>query len=190
MSRAYQIRVKESATRTVKGSDEVCTRLELLDILPPEETAALLRAELQNRGFEEKEDGTLIRKDGGLTVTVDPCNGEVSVKSETVSTVDIEVSRQGIGFDDVGALQTHLEAKLRQQAKDDIEAKAGQETAKLQAQATAALERHLDELQPEIGRIVNKVTREALKAKAARLGSVKEVAEDEETGAMTIKVEV
>jgi hypothetical protein len=29
-----------------------------------------------------------------------------------------------------------------------------------------------------------------LKAKAARLGSVKEIAEDEATGAMTIKVEV
>jgi hypothetical protein len=190
MSRAYRIQVKESATRELKGEDEVCTRLELLDILPPEETAALLRGELKNRGFEEKADGTLTRKDGGLTVTVDPCNGEVSVKSEASETVNIHVDRQGVGFDDVGALQTTLEAKLRKKAKEDIETKAGQEKAKLQAKATADLERHLDELQPELGKVVNKVTRDALKAKAARMGNVKEIAEDEETGTMTIKVEV
>jgi hypothetical protein len=83
-----------------------------------------------------------------------------------------------------------LEERTRELAREEIERQAVRETAKLQAQATAELERHLDELQPEIGRIVNKVTREALKAKAARLGSVKEIAEDEETGAMTIKVEV
>ncbi|HEY2784884.1 MAG TPA: hypothetical protein VGJ05_07910, partial [Fimbriiglobus sp.] len=156
----------------------------------PEETAEILRRELKNRGFEEKADGTLARKDGGLTVTVDPCNGEVSVKSETSDTVDIHVDRQGVGFDDVGAIQTQLEAKLRRQAKEDIETKANQEKAKLQAKATADLERHLDELQPELGKVVNKVTRDALKVKAARMGNVKEIAEDEETGAMTIKVEV
>jgi FtsH ternary system domain X5 len=190
MSRAYQIRVKESATRELKGEDAVCTRLELLDILPPEETAELLRAELKSRGFHETADGILSRKDGSLTVTVDSCTGEVSVKSVAAETVNIEAVRVGVGFDDVGALPGKLEEKTRQQAKEDVEKKAAREAAKLQAKATADLERHLDELQPEIGKIVNKVTREALKAKAARLGSVKEIAEDEETGAMTIKLEV
>ena len=190
MSRAYQIRVKESATRELKGEDAVCTRLELLDILPPEETAELLRMELKNRGFAEVDDGALSRQDGGLTVTVDPCSGEVTVRSVAERTVKIEVDKVRVGFDDVGARPDRLEQKTRELAREEIEQQAGRETAKLQAQATAELERHLDELQPEIGKIVNKVTREALKAKAARLGSVKEIAEDEETGAMTIKVEV
>src|SRR5262245_41021495 len=188
MSRAYQIRVKESATRELKGEDTVSTRLELLDILPPEETAGLLRSELKARGFTEAADGTLRRSDGGVTVTVDPCTGEVTVQSVAAETVIIEAVRVGVGFDDVGALPGKLEESTREQAKADVERKAGQETAKLQAKATAELERHLDELQPEIGRVVNKVTREALKTKAARIGSVKEIAEDEETGAMTIKV--
>jgi hypothetical protein len=190
MSRAYQIRVKESATRELKGEDTVCTRLELLDILPPEETAELLRAELKNRGFTEADDGTLARQDGGLTVTVDPCSDEVTVKSVAAKSVKIEVDKVRIGFDDAGPMPGRLEERTRELAREEIEKQAVRESAKLQAQATADLERHLDELQPEIGRIVNKVTREALKAKAARLGSVKEIAEDEKTGAMTIKVEV
>ena len=35
MSRAYRITVKESETRELRGEDEICTRLELLEVLPP-----------------------------------------------------------------------------------------------------------------------------------------------------------
>jgi hypothetical protein len=82
MSRAYRI--------TLKGSDEIRTRLELLDILPPEATAELLREELKSRGFAEHADGTLSRERGGVTVTVDPCSGEVSVTSEVAESVALE----------------------------------------------------------------------------------------------------
>ena len=53
-----------------------------------------------------------------------------------------------------------------------------------------ALEKHLQELQPEISGVVNQVTRDALKQKAQQMGTVKEVSEDAETGSLTIKVEV
>ena len=43
MSRAYRIKVKESISRQVKGSDEISTTLEVLEILPPEAMAELLR---------------------------------------------------------------------------------------------------------------------------------------------------
>src|SRR5439155_19941813 len=99
MSRAYRVSVKESAIRELKGEDAVSTRLELLDILPPEETAALLRTELRNRGFAETGDGTLVRKDGTLTVSVDPCTGEVTVSSRAEATVDLEVHKAGFAID-------------------------------------------------------------------------------------------
>src|SRR5215213_1859777 len=83
MSRAYRITVKESETRHLKAGDEICTDLEILEILPPEDMATLLREELKRRGFNEQDDGTFVRKDGDLTVKVDPCSGEVSVKAET-----------------------------------------------------------------------------------------------------------
>ena len=46
MSRAYRITVKESETRHLKAGDEICTDLEILEILPPEDMGTLLRNEL------------------------------------------------------------------------------------------------------------------------------------------------
>ena len=190
MSRAYRITVKESETRSLRGSDEICTQLELLDILPPESMAGLLKGELQSRGFDEKPDGKMVRTDGSLTVTVDPCNGEVSVKSELAEDVALEVKENVTGFDDVGPSAGTARDNVRARLKEQLDKKASEENDRLQGQATDALERHLDELQPELAKVVNKVTRDALKEKAQSLGSVKEIAEDPETGEMTIKVEV
>ena len=38
MSRAYRIRVKESVARDIRGEDCIETRLEILEVLPPEQT--------------------------------------------------------------------------------------------------------------------------------------------------------
>ena len=46
MSRAYRIRVRESLRRVIRAHDRVSTQLELLEVLPPEQMAQLLREEL------------------------------------------------------------------------------------------------------------------------------------------------
>ncbi len=190
MSRAYRITVRESLTRELKGSDEISTKLEVLEILPPEQMAKLLTEELKTRGFQEQEDGTLVRKDGKVTITVEPCTGEVTVKSEAGETVTLEAKRDTTGYDDIGPGERGLRDRVREQLKQDLERKAERETERLQSKATQELERRLEELQPELGQVVNKITREALKQKAQQLGTVKEIAEDDETGNLTIKVEV
>ncbi len=190
MSRAYRITVKESDTRQLKGSDEICTELELLEILPGEQMAELLKKALAEKGFEEAADGKMTRRDGQVTVTVDPCSGEVSVKSEVGEQVTIDVKREAMTYDDAGPGEKAIRERVKEQLKDDIEKKANKETERLQGQATEALEKKLEEIQPELAQVVNQVTREALKQKAAQMGTVKEIAEDPETGNMTIKVEV
>ena len=42
MSRAYRISVKESISQDLKAADEICTDLEILEILPREQMADLL----------------------------------------------------------------------------------------------------------------------------------------------------
>jgi hypothetical protein len=190
MSRAYRISVKESLTRELKGSDEIRTRLELLDILPPEATAELLREELKSRGFTENADGTQTRERGGVTVTVDPCSGEVAVTSQVAERVALEARREATGYDDIGPAERVIRERVKEQLKQDLEKKAEKETERLQTRATQELERRLEELQPELGQVVNKITRESLKRKAAQMGTVTEIAEDEQTGNMTIKIEV
>ena len=190
MSRAYRITVKESETRNLKAGDEICTQLEILEILPPEDMATLLKEELKKRGFEEQEDGTMVRKDGDITVKVDPCNGEVTVKAETAEKVDLEARRDATGFNDVGPGENSLRDRVKEQLKQDLDKKFDQEQSRLQTKATEELEKHLQELQPEISQVVNQVTRDALKQKAQQMGTVKEVSEDAESGSLTIKVEV
>lgn len=190
MSRAYRITVKESVTREIRAGDEIATQLELLEILPPEAMGQLLREELKGRGFAEQDDGTLARKQGGVTVTVDPCNGEVTVKSEAGKTVTVEGTRDATGWDDVGPSGQTIREKAAEQLRKDLDKKVERENERLQEKATAELEKRLHDLQPELAEVVNKVTREALKQKAAQLGTVMEIAEDDQTGSMTIKVEV
>jgi hypothetical protein len=190
MSRAYRITVKESDTRHLKAGDEICTQLEILEILPPEDMATLLKEELKKRGFEEQEDGTMLRKDGDVTVKVDPCSGEVSVKAETAETVSQEAKRDATGFNDVGPTEKSLRDRVKDQLKSDLDKKFDQEQSRLQNKATEELEKHLQEIQPEISEVVNQVTRDALKQKAQQMGTVKEISEDAESGSLTIKVEV
>ncbi|MFO0937208.1 MAG: hypothetical protein U0798_11920 [Gemmataceae bacterium] len=190
MSRAYRIQVKESERREIRASDEIGTRLELLDILPPQATAELLRGELKSRGFTEQEDGTLSRTTGETTVTVDPCNGDVTVRTENLKDVVIESQKDGHAIDDIKGSAQAVEKRLRDRARDDIDKQFEAESAKAQNTATEQLEKSLTDLQPELNSIVNKITREALKAKAAQMGRIQEIAEDSETGSMTIKIEV
>lgn len=190
MSRAYRITVAESVSREIVAADEVRSRLELLSILPPEETAALLRAELLARGFTENADGSMARKNEKTTVTVDPCNGEVSVKIEAKVAATAEGTRAATGYDDLGAGLAATEAKAREALRKDLDQKIERDSSRLQQEATQELEKHLANLQPELAVIVNKVTRDALKIKAQSLGSITEIHEDEATGSLTIKVDV
>ena len=191
MSRAYRIRVKESLKRDLSASDEICSDLEILEVLPPEQMSELLRAELKNRGFEDAEDGKVVRQhDNGVTVTVDTKTGEVSVKAETAEKVDLEVEREEWSYDDAGPGANSTRKRLKEQAQKDLERKADQQQSRLQTQATERLEGEMADVRKELGQAVNAVTREALKRKAASLGQIKELSEDPEAGSLTIKVEV
>ncbi len=189
MSRAYRISVKENLTRDLTASDEVCSDLEILEILPREQMAELLRGELQGRGFED-EDGKLVRHDDAITVTVDPNTGEISVKAEAVDSVTLEAQRDDWGYDDVGPGEDTIRRRVQEQLKQDLERRAGQQQSRLQTEATEKLEGHLDEVRKELSQAVNRVTAEALKRKAASIGQIKEMTEDPESGSLTIKVEV
>jgi FtsH ternary system domain X5 len=189
MSRAYRIRVKESISQDLSASDEVCSDLEILEILPGDQMADLLKGELKGRGFEE-EDGKLVRSKDGITVTVDPKSGEVGVKAEKGEKVELETEKEGWGYDDVGPRGQAIRKQLSEQAKAELERRAQRHQERLQGEATEELEGAMGDVRKELNDAVNSVTREALKRKAAQLGQIKEMTEDPEAGSLTIKVEV
>ncbi len=190
MSRAYRIRVRESIRRDLSASDEISCDLELLEILPPEQMRELLRQELQGRGFELQPDGKLSRQQNGVTITVDPEQGTVSVKAEASESVELESQREELGYDDFGPSEEQIRQRLQQTLNQELERRAEQHRARLQTKATEQLEGELADVQKELNQAVNRVTAEALKRKAASLGQIKEITEDPEQGSLTITVEV
>lgn len=191
MSRAYKIRVKESLTRDIRAEDCIETQLEVLEILPPEQMGELLARELEARGYERQDDGTLIKKGtDGVTVSVDPCSGAVTIQAESADHVNVEGSREGYGYDDVGPNRKAIEERLGKELVADLEKRVEQHSEKLQKAATDKLEKKLHDVEPELRQAVERVTAEALKEKARTMGEIKEISEDRETGSLTIKVEV
>jgi len=189
MSRSYRISVRECVNKTIKAEDRVSTDLEILEVLPPEQMAGLLADELGNQGFE-REGEVMVRREGAVTITVDPSTGTVTVTSEACEAAKIEQERSGRAYDDIGPHAGQVRESLRQEALRDIEKKAEEKTSVLQGKVTDELEKKLGELRGELDKVVNKVTAEALKRKAASLGQIKEMTEDPQTGSLTIVVEV
>jgi hypothetical protein len=194
MSRAYRVKVRETLRQVIRAEDHIGTRLELLEILPREATAELLRRELIGRGFQPQDkDGTgnLVRRRDGVTITIDPEAGTVTVRAESDQEIEHVAVREGTTYDDSGrAGRARTEEQLREGLRKEFEQEAQKQTAQLQRQVTDRLERHLLELQPELDQVANRVTAEALKLKAAQIGQIKEMTEDPQTGSLTIVLEV
>src|SRR5262249_30038839 len=180
MSRSYRIKVCDSLRRVLRAHDRVSTQLELLEVLPPEQMARLLAEELKGRGFEEK-DGALVRKENGVTVTVDPKTGNVAVDSEASQEAALQGEKDGRAYDDMGPSAKQVQKQLKEQLRQELEKQAEKKAADLQSQVTDRLERELGDLRRELDQAVNRVTAEALKQKAAQLGQIKEMTEDPQT---------
>ncbi|CEF49304.1 unnamed protein product [uncultured bacterium] len=189
MSRSYRIAVKESVNRVIRAEDRVSTQLEILEVLPPEQMASLLATELEKQGFE-KQGNVLVRKENGVTITVDPEKGTVTVSAEVSEKVQLETEREGRAYDDAGPGAKAVREQLKKEAQEVLEKQAKEKTSGLQSKITDRLEGQLGDLRKELDQVVNRVTAEALKQKAAQMGQIKEMTEDPDTGNLTIVVEV
>lgn len=190
MSRAYRIKVSESLSKVIRASDHVSTQLELLDILPCDEMADILATELVGLEFEQTEEG-LVRQSGDITVTVDPQSGTVTVTSESAQDIELKSTQQGYVYQEQGKeARKQAQQNLKERAQAEMDEEADNRTRELQKQVTDQLEAELVDVQQELGQAVNRATAEALKRKASRIGQIKEMTEDPESGSMTIVLEV
>jgi hypothetical protein len=189
MSRAYRIRVRESLKRLLRAHDRVSTQLEILEVLPAEQMAALLEQELLGRGFERQGE-MLVRRQNGVTVTVETKTGTVTVQAEASEKVELEAEREGHAYDRSGPHAQQTKKALQEELQKSLARQVDEKTAKLQREVTDRLERELAGLRTELEQAVNRVTAEALKQKAAQLGQIKQVTEDPQSGSLTIVLEV
>ena len=189
MSRAYRIQVSETLRRVVKAEDHVSSQLEMLDILPADQMADLLAAELAKQGFVRDGD-TASREVDGTRVVVDLKESSVTVSRCSEKEVTVQENRTGTYYDDAGPGKKKKKKLLREELVGDLEEGVRKHERELQEQVTDQLEGELSDLRLELDQAVNRATGEALKQKAAQIGQIKELTEDPESGSMTIVVEV
>src|SRR5205814_2278326 len=125
-SRAYRIRVRESLQRVLRARDHVSTQLEILEVLPPEQMAALLGAELERRGFQ-RQGSQLVRQQNGVSVSVDAATGTVTVQADVSQEVKVRGEREGRAYTDVGPAADQIKEVLRKELLKDLERQAEQQ---------------------------------------------------------------
>jgi hypothetical protein len=187
-SRPYRITVKETLNKMLVAEDSVRTRMDLPPVLPPEQNGQILARVLREHGFGDSGGGgTLVRENRGVRAEVDPGTGEVTVSAD---------DREAVDLSDEGDLPActpcaeRAKESLRQGLREKLERQAGERERDLQTRVTDRLERALAELGCELERVSNQVAATALRIKAASLGEIKHISHDNETGAVTIVVEV
>ncbi len=189
MSRAYRIEVSESVRRVIRASDHVSTRLEILELLPPEDLAALLKQELEQHGFNPEGDH-LVRDAGEAKIIVEPATGTVTVRAEADQDVSLQRTEAGFSYSQEAAETKKAKEALRRQVLKNLDQDAAARQTELQKKLTDKLEAQLGDVRKELDQIATKVTAEALKVKAKQMGQVKEITEDPQSGSLTIVVEV
>lgn len=188
MSRAYRVSVSESLSKEVRVEDGLCSRLELLPILPKERLGELLAQELEQGGFTRQGDRMVRREKNDIEVSVDLNTGELKVTAEGHAELKLKANREGV-VANPGAVE-EAQAALRDKAKESLAREAQAEEESLRQRVTAQLEGRLKTLRGELDGVTHRVTAAALKEKAAQMGTVEEISEDKKTGALTIKVRV
>ncbi len=157
MSVAYRANWVTVSSR-ITGGDNLDMDLALLGILPAGDMTALLRDELKREGWKEGDGGELRGTVSGNPVTLAPDGQTVRVRVEATR----EVRAQGV---DGTAAESALEAA------------AVSERAELVTRSAQALTAAEPDLRASLGRVIQRVYLEALKRKAASLGTVESVRE-------------
>ncbi len=186
MSRAIQIRVSESVVRTVHVEDGIQSPLEMLPILPPERMGDLLAAELAAQGFV-RDGKTATRHDpDGVVIEVDLESATVTARIGASSKIEEAIDRRAnVGIE----RQKVSEDALRDDVLRELDERVTNRTEALRRDITAKLEKKLGDLRKELDGAVGRATVAALTERAASLGNIQSVVEDE-AGNVTIKVKL
>lgn len=184
MSRAIVVRISESVVRTIHVEDGVVAPLELLPILPPERMAEHLAAALAARGFERTGDVCARTEPDGTAIVVDLAAATIGVKlgADAEIAEAIELSKAT-----APAYEQQIAAGLRDEAARALDDQVAAKAEQVRQAVTARLEARLGDVQRELDAAIGRATAAALAEKAAQLGHIEELSEDE-AGNVTIRV--
>ncbi len=187
MSRAYTIRISESIRRHIRVEDGVQTHLEVLAVLSREEMTELLAKQLVELGFEREGDVLSRVDEDGVSISIDAATSTVTVRLSAEADVEKSVERTARIYEE---RLVEGRASLAKKARAELESHVDDERARLTGEVAEKLEAKLRDLRRELDGAATRATAAALKVRAAQLGEIQQIEENEETGEITIRVKV
>ena len=193
MSRMYRVCIKETVSISTKSDDRILRDIVLQRILPQEEMTDIFEQRLQEQGFEQE--GSLYRKElEGLPLEID-LHAKNSQGSPIIQArlqicveedVQIEVDLEGRAYSEAAAAQ---DARRQiQKLKEDGHSKAQE---KLDAQVEERLQKAASQAEEILHSLLQETYAEALKQKAAQIGTVLEQSEStDENGSYELKIRI
>ncbi|MEZ0228553.1 MAG: hypothetical protein ACAI25_07990 [Planctomycetota bacterium] len=198
MSYPYRVVVTKAVEESVDANDRVVTKVTLTPILPKEAMKEVLKGVLEKKGWKERKDGKLEKKgpDGEeqvfdldeMTLTTEVSEKETIRKEKTV-----EVMGDAWHKEDIEAEKDRLRAKAAADLEKRLAVSDDERTQKkqeLEKKIADKISKGDDSRKKELNESLLEVYAEALKKKAASLGSVTSVKEERKNNEyeLTIKI--
>jgi len=193
MSRPYRILIQDIIKEQVEAADYSTLHLELLPILPDKQMKLLLSETLEEDGWEKTEEGYTYSPNENETISINLNTLEIKVELELSATVIKKISAQ-IDIDDWDSKKHQIKDEAVIKEEIELNRKKLEKTLKTEKQIDEAiLQKRKKELEEKIrksfineneerkekiNKIVLKVYARALKEKAKKLGTIKEIKED------------
>lgn len=167
MSQSYRVNFR--VRQPVCEDDEASIKIDLQPILSKEDMKAILRGNVEGKGFERQEDGSYkktVEVDGvEVEVTIDAECQDVKVKASATTMIDEDIEARG--YDDVSG---SIERSRAEQTAALLERKK-KET---QGKVSKAVEQVVTDVNSDVQDALEKTYGEALKQKARNMGEVVE----------------
>lgn len=189
MSQRYKIRLEDQWRIEAVGSDHVAMALQILPLLEASRIGELLAAELARRGFAEDGEGQYCLPSGDLQLTIDTRSQIATLAGDFSATLAAEESVEG-SLDECGETRLLAEEHLREQLEAKLQHSLDEQREEQRQQFALLLSEQLQQLRPLILSIVDAVTIDALKEKAAEIGSVESIDEDRDSGTLSLVIEL
>ncbi|MEC7985934.1 MAG: hypothetical protein VX278_12280 [Myxococcota bacterium] len=193
MSRMYRVTIKETVKINTQSDDRIVRDIVLQQILPQEQMVELLERSMQEKGFVQ-ENGVYSKEIEGVRLDIDlnACNeqGQKSIQSvlqlSLDSSTDLQIEFIEQSYNPEVANKSAVEkadaikSDSRQAAQTELDDRVSQQLEQAACQADVLMHEMLQE-----------VYGEALKQKAAQLGTVLEQSESiDENGSYELKIRI
>jgi hypothetical protein len=198
VSYPYRVVVTKAVEESVDANDRVVTKVTLTPILPKEAMKETLKGVLEKKGWKERKDGKLEKKgpDGEdqvfdldeMTLTTEVSEKETIRKEKTV-----EVMGDAWHKEDIEAEKDRLRAKAAADLEKRLAVSEDERSNKkqeLEKKIADKISKGEETRKKELNESLLEVYAEALKKKAASLGSITSVKEERKNNEyeLTIKV--